>query len=320
MVMNGENGILKNHFHIATMYAQYAQYRRNGGNNMAIRRNLVIISGRVEWKADDVRNVAFKNGSSETFYKVRISSKRDTKNAEPVYDSFYIEFSGKDASFAKRYLNVGNYIAVEGECSTNTVKKDENGITVYEEMYTIKVCEFNATRDLYLNENEIKIMGYLAKDPKVFAGAVPSVAITVIVNRKGGSAKSDTFNVKVFGKSAEYVQKHFHKGNAIAVDGRMQPAYFKDGAWHNNAEIVSNYVRNPLSNLNEAGPADRPVETRNEAPTTATPAPAPAPATAPSPTPVNEPATTTDDSMSDFDNDILSGLGLDLNDISDLFG
>lgn len=314
--MNGENGILKNHFHIATMYAQYAQYRRNGGNNMAIRRNLVIISGRVEWKADDVRNVAFKNGSSETFYKVRISSKRDTKNAEPVYDSFYIEFSGKDASFAKRYLNVGNYIAVEGECSTNTVKKDENGITVYEEMYTIKVCEFNATRNLYLNENEIKIMGYLAKDPKVFAGAVPSVAITVIVNRKGGSAKSDTFNVKVFGKSAEYVQKHFHKGNAIAVDGRMQPAYFKDGAWHNNAEIVSNYVRNPLSNLNEAGPADRPVETRNEAPTTATPAPAPAPA----PTPVNEPATTTDDSMSDFDNDILSGLGLDLNDISDLFG
>lgn len=314
--MNGENGILKNHFHIATMYAQYAQYRRNGGNNMAIRRNLVIISGRVEWKADDVRNVAFKNGSSETFYKVRISSKRDTKNAEPVYDSFYIEFSGKNASFAKRYLNVGNYIAVEGECSTNTVKKDENGITVYEEMYTIKVREFNATRNLYLNENEIKIMGYLAKDPKVFAGAVPSVAITVIVNRKGGSAKSDTFNVKVFGKSAEYVQKHFHKGNAIAVDGRMQPAYFKDGAWHNNAEIVSNYVRNPLSNLNEAGPADRPVETRNEAPTTATPAPAPAPA----PTPVNEPTTTTDDSMSDFDNDILSGLGLDLNDISDLFG
>ena len=317
MVMNGENGILKNHFHIATMYAQYVQYRRNGGNNMAIRRNLVIISGRVEWKADDVRNVAFKNGSSETFYKVRISSRRDTKkDAEPVYDSFYVEFSGKDAAFAKKYINVGNYIAVEGECSVNTVKKDENGITVYEEMYTIKAREFNATHNLYLNENEIKIMGYLARDPKAFAGAVSSVAITVIVNRKGGSAKSDTFNVKVFGKSAEYVQKHFHKGNAIAVDGRMQPAYFKDGAWHNNAEIVSNYVRNPLSNLNEAGPADRPVETRNEAPTTATPAPAPAPA----PTPVNDPATTTDDSMSDFDNDILSGLGLDLNDISDLFG
>lgn len=315
--MNGENGILKNHFHIATMYAQYVQYRRNGGNNMAIRRNLVIISGRVEWKADDVRNVAFKNGSSETFYKVRISSRRDAKkDAEPVYDSFYVEFSGKDAAFAKKYINVGNYIAVEGECSVNTVKKDENGITVYEEMYTIKAREFNATHNLYLNENEIKIMGYLARDPKAFAGAVSSVAITVIVNRKGGSAKSDTFNVKVFGKSAEYVQKHFHKGNAIAVDGRMQPAYFKDGAWHNNAEIVSNYVRNPLSNLNEAGPADRPVETRNEAPTTATPAPAPAPA----PTPVNEPATTTDDSMSDFDNDILSGLGLDLNDISDLFG
>lgn len=317
MVMNGENGILKNHFHIATMYAQYVQYRRNGGNNMAIRRNLVIISGRVEWKADDVRNVAFKNGSSETFYKVRISSKRDTKDAESVYDSFYVEFSGKDAAFAKKYLSVGNYIAVEGECMVNSSRKDVNGITVYEEMYTIKVHEFNATKDLYLNENEIKIMGYLAKDPKVFTGTVPSVAITVIVNRKGGSTKSDTFNVKVFGKSAEYVQKHFHKGNAIAVDGRMQPAYFKDGAWHNNAEIVSNYVRNPLSNLNKAEPANKPVETRSEAPAPATytnPIPAPAP------TPVNEPATTTDDSMSDFDNDILSGLGLDLNDISDLFG
>ena len=303
MVMNGENGILKNQFHIATMYAQYAQYRRNGGNNMAIRRNVVFISGRIEWRANDVRNVTFQNGSSETFYKVRISSKRNTKkDAEPVYDSFYVEFSGKDAFFAKKYLNVGNYIAVEGECMVNSSRKDVNGITVYEEMYSIKVSEFNASKGLYLNENEIRIMGYLAKDPKVFAGAVSSVAITVIVNRKGGSANSDTFNVKVFGKSAEYVQKHFRKGNAIAVDGRMQPAYFKDGVWHNNAEIVSNYVRNPLSNINEAEPADEPVATRNEAP-----APAPAPAQ-------------TEDPMSDFDNDILSGLGLDLNDISDLFG
>jgi single-stranded DNA-binding protein len=319
MVMNGENGILKNQFHIATMYAQYAQYRRNGGNNMAIRRNVVFISGRIEWRANDVRNVTFQNGSSETFYKVRISSKRNTKkDAEPVYDSFYVEFSGKDAFFAKKYLNVGNYIAVEGECMVNSSRKDVNGITVYEEMYTIKVREFNASKGLYLNENEIRIMGYLAKDPKVFAGAVSSVAITVIVNRKGGSTNSDTFNVKVFGKSAEYVQKHFRKGNAIAVDGRMQPAYFKDGVWHNNAEIVSNYVRNPLSNINEAEPADKPVETRNEAP-----APAPAPALAPDPIPtsVSKPAPApAEDPMSDFDNDILSGLGLDLNDISDLFG
>lgn len=276
-----------------------------------IRRNLVLISGRIEWRASDVRNVTFQNGSSETFYKVRISSKRNTKkDAEPVYDSFYVEFSGKDAFFAKKYLNVGNYIAVEGECMVNSSRKDVNGITVYEEMYSIKVREFNASKGLYLNENEIRIMGYLAKDPKVFAGAVSSVAITVIVNRKGGSTNSDTFNVKVFGKSAEYVQKHFRKGNAIAVDGRMQPAYFKDGVWHNNAEIVSNYVRNPLSNINEAGPADEPVETRNEAP-----APAPVPAPAPAPAPAQ-----TEDPMSDFDNDILSGLGLDLNDISDLFG
>lgn len=305
--MNGENGILKNQFHIETMYAQY---RKNGGNSM-IRRNLVLLSGRIEWKANDVRNVTFQNGSSETFYKVRISSKRNTKkDAEAVYDSFYVEFSGKDAFFAKKYLNVGNYIAVEGECMVNSSRKDVSGITVYEEMYTIKVREFNASKGLYLNENEIRIMGYLAKDPKVFAGAVSSVAITVIVNRKGSSTNSDTFNIKVFGKSAEYVQKHFRKGNAIAVDGRMQPAYFKDGVWHNNAEIVSNYVRNPLSNINEAGPADEPVETRNEAP-----APAPVPAPAPAPAPAQ-----TEDPMSDFDNDILSGLGLDLNDISDLFG
>lgn len=281
---------------------------------MAIRRNLVLLSGRVEWKGDDIRRVTFKNGNSESFYKVRISCRRDAKNTEPVYDSFYVEFSGKDASFAKKYLNVGNYIAVEGECVVNTSKKDENGITVYEEMYTIKVREFNATKDLYLNENEIKIMGYLAKDPKVFTGAVSSVAITVIVNRKGGSTNSDTFNVKVFGKSAEYVQKHFHKGNAIAVDGRMQPAYFKDGVWHNNAEIVSNYVRNPLSNLNKAKPANKPVGTRNEAP-------APATYTDPIPASVSEPVPTpAEDLMSDFDNDILSSLGIDLNDVSDLFG
>ena len=282
---------------------------------MAIRRNVAFISGRVEWKSNDIRRVTFKNGSSESFYKVRISCRRDTKkDAEPVYDSFYVEFSGKDASFAKKYLNVGNYIAVEGGCVVNTSKKDENGITVYEEMYTIKVREFNASKGLYFNENEIKIMGYLAKDPKVFTGAVSSVAITVIVNRKGGSTKSDTFNVKVFGKSAEYVQKHFHKGNAIAVDGRMQPAYFKDGVWHNNAEIVSNYVRNPLSNLNKAEPANKPVETRSEAP-------APATYTDPIPASVSEPVPTpAEDPMSDFDNDILSSLGIDLSDVSDLFG
>ena len=66
----------------------------------------------------------------------------------------------------------------------------------------------------------------------------------------------------------------------------------------------------------------QPVEAQNEAlPPAAVPAPASAPAPDPIPTSGSEPAPTpTENSMSDFDNDILSGLGLDLNDISDLFG
>ena len=263
---------------------------------MAIRRNLVLVSGRIEWKADNVRTVTFQNGGAENYYNIRISVKRDGKKAEKaIYDSFYAEFKGKNAEFAKTYLNVGDYICIEGECAVTQTKKDVNGITVYEEAYTVKVKEFNASKGLYMNENEIRIMGYLAKEPKTFTGSVASTALTVMVNRKGGNG-TDAFNVKVFGKSAEYAAK-FHKGEAIAVEGRMQPTYFKDGTWYKNAEVISNYVRNPMGTKEDEEKEEKDVEI-----------------------PTLHSETLSASSSVEKASDILSELELNLDDIESLFG
>ena len=93
--------------------------------------------------------------------------------------------------------------------------------------------------------NHITIHGYLGKDPilKEYQNAQGETRslcnFSVGVSRVGEG--TDWFDVTMFGKRAEVIEKFFSKGSQIIVSGRMQAdVYEKDGqkrkAWKLIAE------------------------------------------------------------------------------------
>lgn len=57
--------------------------------------------------------------------------------------------------------------------------------------------------------------------------------------KQEGQPDADFLNCVVFGKGAEFVQRHLHKGMKIAVEGRIQTgSYEKDGVKHYTTSIV----------------------------------------------------------------------------------
>lgn len=77
--------------------------------------------------------------------------------------------------------------------------------------------------------NKVILMGRLTRDPetRVSAGANATTVTrySLAVDRrfkKDGDATADFINCVVFGKSAEFAEKYFHKGIKIAVTGRIQ--------------------------------------------------------------------------------------------------
>ena len=74
--------------------------------------------------------------------------------------------------------------------------------------------------------NDIKIHGYLGRDPELkeyknAQGETRSLCnLSVGVSRVGDG--TDWFDATIFGKRAEVVEKFFSKGSQIIVSGRMQ--------------------------------------------------------------------------------------------------
>jgi len=83
--------------------------------------------------------------------------------------------------------------------------------------------------------NRVILMGRLTKDPEIrYLNAQNPMAITrytLAVNRKfakQGEQQADFINCTVFGKSAEFAEKYFKKGQLVAVEGRMQIQGYTD--------------------------------------------------------------------------------------------
>jgi len=80
--------------------------------------------------------------------------------------------------------------------------------------------------------NQIIIKGRLAADPELRYvdaknGNKALSSFTVAVDRMYGEG-ADFFRVQVWGKTAEMVEKHFHKGKEILVQGTMENDPYKD--------------------------------------------------------------------------------------------
>jgi len=80
-------------------------------------------------------------------------------------------------------------------------------------------------------------MGRLVRDPETrYTNSAEPIAIvryTLAVNRqfkREGQPDADFIDCTVFGKSGEFAQKYFKKGQMVAVTGRLQiSSYEKDG-------------------------------------------------------------------------------------------
>lgn len=95
--------------------------------------------------------------------------------------------------------------------------------------------------------NKVILMGRLVRDPETRPLADSYVTnFAVAVDRKykkdGGQA-ADFPNVVAFGKTAEFIDKYFHRGMKIALEGRIQTSsYEKDGRKHYTTEVVAESV------------------------------------------------------------------------------
>ena len=94
--------------------------------------------------------------------------------------------------------------------------------------------------------NKVILMGRLVKDPEVrYSQVGEPIAVaryTLAVNRrtkKNGETEADFINCVAFGKSGEFAEKYFKKGQMVAIVGRMQVrSWDKDGERRWSTEVV----------------------------------------------------------------------------------
>ena len=76
--------------------------------------------------------------------------------------------------------------------------------------------------------NKIVLVGRLTRDPELRSttAGFSTASFTVAVNRNfknaNGEYEADFPNCIAFGKTAEFVEKYFKKGDAIGITGRLQ--------------------------------------------------------------------------------------------------
>ena len=96
-------------------------------------------------------------------------------------------------------------------------------------------------------------MGRLTKDPQVKsvgAANTPVAEFGIAVNRIGKDAPSDFFNIKVWGKSADYCGQYLVKGQRVSVTGRIESReYEKDGV----KRIIWDVVADQVNGLDKPG-------------------------------------------------------------------
>lgn len=82
--------------------------------------------------------------------------------------------------------------------------------------------------------NKVVLMGRLTKDPELKGTATGTMVshFTIAVDRdfvaQGEEKKADFINIVTFGQRAEFVNRYFHKGQFVAVVGRIQTRSWDD--------------------------------------------------------------------------------------------
>ena len=72
--------------------------------------------------------------------------------------------------------------------------------------------------------NNVSIVGRMVYEPelKQTASGTNYLPMRIAVSRNDKDKNTDFFSAKAWGKTAEFVSKYFHKGDPIAVIGKLQ--------------------------------------------------------------------------------------------------
>lgn len=97
--------------------------------------------------------------------------------------------------------------------------------------------------------NKIVIMGRLTRDPELryTQSNTPVASFTIACDRdysSGEKKQTDFINCVAWNYTAEFVKKHFAKGRAAVVEGRLQIRSWEDdaGTKRQSAEVVVNSI------------------------------------------------------------------------------
>ena len=97
--------------------------------------------------------------------------------------------------------------------------------------------------------NSVQLIGRLTRDPEIrYTDGGASIArFGIAVDRRfkqENGADADFINIVAFGKTAEFIEKYFHKGMKIALNGRIQTGSYtdKDGKKVYTTDIVAENV------------------------------------------------------------------------------
>lgn len=97
--------------------------------------------------------------------------------------------------------------------------------------------------------NIVALTGRLTKDPDIryTNGGLTVARFNVAVDRdykKEGGQTADFPNAIAFGKTAEFVEKYFHKGNRIEIAGRIQTGSYtkEDGTKVYTTDVLAERV------------------------------------------------------------------------------
>ena len=100
--------------------------------------------------------------------------------------------------------------------------------------------------------NKVILIGNLTRDPEVRYSigenatciARFGVAVQRMARKVDGATEADFINCVAFGKTGEFIEKYFKKGNKIAISGRIQTGSYtnKDGVKVYTSDVVCENV------------------------------------------------------------------------------
>lgn len=94
--------------------------------------------------------------------------------------------------------------------------------------------------------NSVSLVGRLTRDPEIKATNSGSTyaRFSIAVDRRGKDAGTDFINIVAFGKTSEFIERYFRKGQRIGINGRIQTGSYegKDGKKVYTFDVIAENV------------------------------------------------------------------------------